>query len=119
MRTWTICLLINLLVCYKPFCQYSLTPIITKEKPNSSIKTANKFSFPPLSISKDLIHRTQAFVAPVNTLPKNYYFNSLGFFCKKEFQIEKAFKLPLKIRLGSLSYTDNMEGKGQLFMEVK
>ncbi|HEX8460965.1 MAG TPA: hypothetical protein VF623_06030, partial [Segetibacter sp.] len=40
-----------------------------------------------------------------------YYTNTLGFFCKKELQLEKALKFPVKFRLGSVAYTDQMEGK--------
>ncbi len=45
------------------------------------------------------------------TLPANYYNTQLGFFCKKELQIQKAVKLPIVFRLGSAAYTDKMEGK--------
>lgn len=44
-------------------------------------------------------------------LPKNYYSNNLRFICKKELQLQKAIKLPLYIRLGSLDYTNKLEGK--------
>jgi hypothetical protein len=40
-----------------------------------------------------------------------FYVNSLDFFCRKELQIEKAIALPLRFRLGSLQYTDYLEGK--------
>lgn len=44
-------------------------------------------------------------------LPSNYYSSTLGFFCKKELQVEKTVKFPVKFRLGSVAYCDAMEGK--------
>jgi hypothetical protein len=44
-------------------------------------------------------------------LQPNYYSNTLGFFCKKEWQLEKATKIPFRLRLGSVDYCDNLEGK--------
>jgi hypothetical protein len=41
----------------------------------------------------------------------NFYTQNLGFFCKKELQLEKVIKLPLKFRLGTVQQCDWMEGK--------
>ena len=41
----------------------------------------------------------------------DFYTCNFGFFCKKELQIEKSTKIPLRFRLGSLQYNDYLEGK--------
>jgi hypothetical protein len=53
--------------------------------------------------------------APISgTIPiisNNFYTQNLGFFCKRELQLEKATKIPFKFRLGSVQQCDWMEGK--------
>lgn len=43
--------------------------------------------------------------------PAAYAYKDLAFFCKIEVQLEKAVKLPVKFRLGSVDYVDYLEGK--------
>ena len=44
-------------------------------------------------------------------LQGSFYYNCLGFFCKKEIQIEKMTTLPFRFRLGSLAYVNYLEQK--------
>lgn len=44
-------------------------------------------------------------------LPQNFYNSHLGYFCRKEVQLQKATSLPLYIRLGSKEYVDYLEKK--------
>ncbi|SDC78528.1 hypothetical protein [Niabella drilacis] len=41
------------------------------------------------------------------------YYNHLGFMCRQELKLEKATKTSFRFRLGSVEYTDRMEGKGK------
>lgn len=45
------------------------------------------------------------------SLPGNFYASNLGFFCRKELQVQKAVKLPVFFRLGTLEYCNRLEGK--------
>ena len=47
----------------------------------------------------------------LNALQQNYPQQRLSFFCRKEWKFEKATSIPLRIRLGSLEYTDYLEQK--------
>lgn len=44
-------------------------------------------------------------------LPGSFYTQHFGFFCRKELQIEKSVKIPLRFRLGSLDQCNYLEGK--------
>ena len=44
-------------------------------------------------------------------LTPDYYMDNLSFFCRKEWQIEKATSIPFRFRLGSLDYTNYLEQK--------
>ena len=43
--------------------------------------------------------------------PPNIYYLQSGFFCKREWEFEKATRIPFRFRLGSLAECNAMEGK--------
>jgi hypothetical protein len=51
----------------------------------------------------------------LNILPGSWYSNCLGFFCKKELQLEKIMAVPIRFRLGSLDYVNYLEQKPNAF----
>jgi len=46
-----------------------------------------------------------------NMVHPNSYYEQLGFFCRKEIQLQKVTTVPVKFRLGSYDYVNWLEGK--------
>ncbi len=76
------------------------------------------FKFSEINSGNYINGEPKIFAAAINNkkvlnspLPQNFYTQNLGFFCKKELQLEKATKIPFKFRLGSVQQCDWMEGK--------
>ena len=44
-------------------------------------------------------------------VPSNFYTTHLPFFCDKELKLQKAVKMSVKFRLGSVEAADRLEGK--------
>jgi hypothetical protein len=54
-------------------------------------------------------HVVPKVVAPVG--PRDYYQQSFGYFCKREWNLEKQTKVPVKFRLGTYQEAQRIEGK--------
>jgi hypothetical protein len=62
----------------------------------------------PFSTRKKGLNRMLLAADP---LPGAYRYEDLAFFCRIEVQMERAFKFPVKFRLGEVQYVERMEGK--------
>jgi hypothetical protein len=101
-------LFINLFVCVAASAQDSSDAFRRQKGVDEHSRLLQKIQ---TTITTAQIFQPQ--VTGMKVLSADYYKNSIGYFCRKEIQIEKATKLPLKLRLGSVTYTDKMEAKNQ------
>jgi hypothetical protein len=68
----------------------------------------------PINSYKPVFRTAEASVLylkrPKLDLPNDYY-QHLGFFCKVELKMERQAKIPVRFRLGTTDYVDQLEGK--------
>ena len=75
--------------------------------------TQNNIYFIPRCIenkNNELLNKKSVFQNST-LIPNDFYVKQLGFVCKKEWAFEKTTKIPLRIRIGGLSYCNWLEGK--------
>lgn len=85
------------------------TTLPVKNKPDNS---GSRIHFTP-SLFATPLSMAPGFQNVKQVVPADFYTCNIGFFCKKELLIEKATKMPLRFRLGSLQQCNYYEGKKQ------
>jgi hypothetical protein len=91
---------------FKRICLFVILSLIVTLSVTAQIQLQPVSNQPSYAQKMDSLRKS-----PVKILPPDHYVKGLGFFCKKELQLEKATKIPFRFRLGSLEYTDQLEGK--------
>lgn len=55
--------------------------------------------------------RSNERMTSTKAIPSAFCYKDLGFFCKIELKLDKIIVTPIRFRLGSLDYTNSLEGK--------
>lgn len=101
------------LICL--FAILSLTQKLAAQRVTPS-SSGNVLTIPATALLKNPEAKDVNVALPQQVKPfmlsSSFYSQHIGLFCKGEMQLEKSTRLPLRLRLGSLDYTNLLEGKG-------
>lgn len=65
----------------------------------------------PGTEKSSIVNNQTTIILKKQIIDPGFYQCNLGFFCKKEIQLEKITTVPFRFRLGSLDYVNKLEGK--------
>ena len=99
-RIFKVFLACSLLLINKVYGQQIILRQDLKQRPPATLFDTSKKIMPGPTLS------------PNRNISPSLYTQHFGFFCRKELQLEKAIKLPLRFRLGSLDYVNSLEHEG-------
>jgi len=102
----------GLILLFLPICSISSAQTFPEFQSSAPIFFVKNKPVLPDSVSLILVKKqtfTTAFTEQI--VPAKFSLCNYGFFCKKELVMEKAIRIALRIRLGSLQQCNYYEGK--------
>lgn len=63
----------------------------------------------------DVVAAPRQLSGSFHAVPRAYRYEELALFCRIEVQLERATKIPVRFRLGSVDYVDYLEGKREVY----
>jgi len=89
------------------FCMIFAVFTVKAQQNSLKLPADKAFSISPKTIFSPVTYQ----FLPIHRIPENFYTKNLSFFCRQEWKLEKVTNLPFRFRLGSVAYTDWLEGK--------
>jgi hypothetical protein len=111
MRRVLICFFLIFFVYHSGISQRLQTVVHPAFQPGNNMLKNDSTKAQPVNYYSNTPVGHRGISPSIEPVPVAFYSNHTGYFCKKELQLERVTRLPLRIRLGSVAYTDKLEGK--------